>query len=169
MTISVPCSCGKSYKVADKLAGKKFKCKACDKVLAIPRPAARKKAKTAKTDEDSDFLDMDLDSEFSRMAAVERPRSNDDDDEWDVTQQRDYRFANGDPNSAEPLQRSYQQGMGVEQTAAIVLGVLAICIGIGLIGSGIYLRVNHGWRIRGFIGLGITSLVSGVGFLVKGL
>jgi len=168
MTISVPCSCGKSYKVADKLAGKKFKCKACDKVLAIRRPAARAKAKTAKTDEDSDFLDMDLDSEFSQMAAVERPAyDEEDDDEWDMAQERDYRFPNGDPSNATSMPHSQQYGDGVERTAAIVFGVAGILIGVGLIGGGIYLRVNHGWRIRGFIGLGIISFFSGVGALFK--
>ena len=37
MTISVECDgCGKAYKIADDKAGKKFKCKDCGEVVAVP-------------------------------------------------------------------------------------------------------------------------------------
>ncbi|MFQ5734611.1 MAG: hypothetical protein ACE5KM_21975, partial [Planctomycetaceae bacterium] len=40
MSIVVQCDCGKTYKVADKNAGKKMRCKACNGVVAIPKPEA---------------------------------------------------------------------------------------------------------------------------------
>ena len=40
MAISVSCRCGKSYRVADHLAGKKAKCKACGQLMIVPQPAA---------------------------------------------------------------------------------------------------------------------------------
>ncbi|QDT47202.1 hypothetical protein Pan258_12330 [Symmachiella dynata] len=74
MSITVRCPCGKAYKVADKLAGKKIKCKVCEKVLAIPRPVAKTKRDGISSDDDSGFLDVDLDAEYSQMAAVKRAR-----------------------------------------------------------------------------------------------
>ena len=40
MSIAVQCDCGKKYQVGDDKAGKKFRCKACNEVVAIPKPAA---------------------------------------------------------------------------------------------------------------------------------
>ena len=49
MPIDVPCDCGKKYRLKDELAGKKFKCKECQKILvASPadskRPTSKKRA-----------------------------------------------------------------------------------------------------------------------------
>lgn len=169
MPIKVRCSCGKSYNVADKLAGKKFKCKGCDNVLAVRRPAPRAKAKAAGDDADSGFLDMDLDSEFSRMASVQRPQTAAVEDEpYDITQERDYRYV-GEAGSDEELRAKYQpHSAGVERSAALVLGILGIVIGVGLIAATIVIRVKFGWRIRGLAWLGGASLVGGIGMVVKG-
>ncbi|MEX2212782.1 MAG: hypothetical protein WD768_01555 [Phycisphaeraceae bacterium] len=41
MSLSFSCSgCGKHYKVADELAGKRFKCKACGQAITVPDPLA---------------------------------------------------------------------------------------------------------------------------------
>jgi hypothetical protein len=37
MTLSVDCECGKSYRLADDAAGRRFKCKSCGKILTAPR------------------------------------------------------------------------------------------------------------------------------------
>jgi len=36
--ISVQCDCGKHFKVLDDLAGKRVKCPACEKIVAVPGP-----------------------------------------------------------------------------------------------------------------------------------
>lgn len=38
MTIPLPCSCGKTLKVKEELAGKRIKCPACNQVLTVPVP-----------------------------------------------------------------------------------------------------------------------------------
>lgn len=38
MAISLPCSCGKTLKVKEELAGKRIKCPACSLVLTVPVP-----------------------------------------------------------------------------------------------------------------------------------
>ena len=172
MTISVPCSCGKSYKVADKLAGKKFKCKACDTVLAIRRPAARAKAKKAKTDEDSDFLDMDLDSEFSQMAAVERPRSDSYEEEespfLDARTRREPRVADLNKTDAELADKYIPQPSGVEKTAKVVLALAGIVLGIGMVIGTWFLWSKQGIRWRGLGAIGIFFIIGGVRMLVDG-
>src|SRR5688500_7594742 len=40
MAIAFSCSCGKSYRVDDALAGKKTRCPACNASLLVPMPAA---------------------------------------------------------------------------------------------------------------------------------
>lgn len=58
MPIQVPCACGKRYNVADKLAGKRFKCKSCDEVLTVPAAIVE--------DDEFAFMDADLDDEFAQ-------------------------------------------------------------------------------------------------------
>jgi hypothetical protein len=38
MPISLQCTCGKAYRIKDELAGKKIRCSACNKVIAVPIP-----------------------------------------------------------------------------------------------------------------------------------
>jgi hypothetical protein len=38
MPIPLSCPCGRSFKLKDELAGRKVRCPACRRVLAVPRP-----------------------------------------------------------------------------------------------------------------------------------
>lgn len=40
MPITLPCACGKSFRVKDELAGRKVRCPGCGGVLAVPTPEA---------------------------------------------------------------------------------------------------------------------------------
>ncbi len=63
MPIQVNCSCGKSYRLADNLAGKRFKCKSCSKVLTIQN-------QTAEDEDEFGFMDVDLDAEFTNAPSL---------------------------------------------------------------------------------------------------
>ncbi len=68
MPIHVDCpECGQEYRLRDELAGKKFACKSCQTVVAIPAAVAKKAVR--------------------RVAKVEEPASskNDDDFDWDTS------------------------------------------------------------------------------------
>jgi len=58
MPIPVKCrKCGKGYQVKDAMAGKKFRCKKCEAVVAVPTPKAAKEDDWLEDDQD----DWDLD------------------------------------------------------------------------------------------------------------
>lgn len=64
MPIHVDCpECGREYRLRDELAGKKFACKSCETVVAIPAPAAKKAVR--------------------RVAKVEEPASSEKADDFD--------------------------------------------------------------------------------------
>src|SRR5688500_12627530 len=48
MSITFACGCGKSFTVADELAGKRVKCQACAAVLTVPDAAAAPAKRVAK-------------------------------------------------------------------------------------------------------------------------
>ena len=165
MPIKVRCSCGKVYNVADKLAGKKFKCKGCDKVWAIRRPAPRAKVSTADSGGDDGFLEMDLDSEFAQMAEIERPAPSESEypesQFADPRERRDPRVANmslTDDQLAATLIPGPTRG---ERTGKFILGLTGVAVGIGAVILGITLWSQQGIRIRGLIVLGIFLFVGG--------
>ncbi len=170
MPIKVRCSCGKTYNIADKLAGKKFRCKSCDKILSIARPAPRAKAKTANGDDDSGFLDMDLDAEFSQMAAVEQPRMEETEEEspfLDPRTRRDPRVADLNKTDAEPAAKYVPQPSTAERTGKALLALTGIVLGVGLL-VGMGMLWKQGVRWRGLGGLGIILIIGGVRMLADG-
>jgi hypothetical protein len=71
MAIKVKCSgCGKTYQVKDEAAGKKIRCKDCEKLIPVPKPASSDDDWMSLDEpEDPDDDDEDDDSDFER-----RPR-----------------------------------------------------------------------------------------------
>ena len=72
MAIKVKCSgCSKVYQVKDEAAGKKIRCKECDKLIPVPKP------KAPKVEEEDDWLDAieEDESEDELPRRVVRPKS----------------------------------------------------------------------------------------------
>ncbi|TWT46972.1 hypothetical protein KOR42_43160 [Thalassoglobus neptunius] len=60
MPIRATCrECGKSYNVRDELAGKKFRCKQCQKPVSVPQPAVLEEEEAEEDLWDSDFGSFD--------------------------------------------------------------------------------------------------------------
>ncbi|WP_417851343.1 hypothetical protein [Thalassoglobus sp.] len=72
MPIAFKCSCGKVYKVPDDAAGKKFKCKACEKPLQVPAPGARKAKKKVPAEHDPFSMDFGLEDDAAPAALPPR-------------------------------------------------------------------------------------------------
>ncbi len=72
MPIAFKCSCGKAYKVPENAAGKKFKCKECEKPLQVPASGAKKKKK--KVPEEYDPFSMDFGLEDDATPGTLPPR-----------------------------------------------------------------------------------------------
>lgn len=67
MSITVNCDCGKRYQLSDAMAGKKVKCRDCDKVISVPAALA---APTAVAPDPNRMLEL-LDDLDRRPARVE--------------------------------------------------------------------------------------------------
>ncbi len=78
MPIEFKCSgCGKQYKVKMELAGKRFRCKACEEPIQVPRPERRAKPKPVLADEDDDFMNAlseASEDEYEAMPIAQAPR-----------------------------------------------------------------------------------------------
>ena len=76
MSLSVKCPCGKTWTVADQLAGKRIKCKACGAALSVGSAESsppRQRQRNARADDDDDpFGELDL--EGDAKAATRRSR-----------------------------------------------------------------------------------------------
>lgn len=165
MPIQVRCSCGKTYNVADRLAGKKFKCQGCDKALAIRRPAPQAKVSTADTGGEDGFLEMDLDSEFSQMAEIERPAAPEPEylqsQFADPRERRDPRVANMSLTDDQLAATLIPGPTRAERTGKFFLGLTGVAVGIGAVIVGMTLWAQQGIRIRGLVVLGIFLLIGG--------
>lgn len=51
MPITVTCDCGRSYQIASKNAGKKFRCKECGDMVRVPNTSANRRSKPARAEE----------------------------------------------------------------------------------------------------------------------
>ena len=164
MSITVRCPCGKAYKVADKLVGKKIKCKSCEKVLAIAQPLAKTKLEGASSDDDSGFLDVDLDAEYSQMAAVKRARPQQEEPESqfaDPFERRGLAAAGLDVSqNKEP--RFYIPSMPrVEKVISKLLPLMGVALGLLMIFGTYLISVHYGyfWPFLGAAGI-ILAIVS---------
>ncbi len=167
MPITVRCSCGKSYQVADKLAGKKFRCKSCESVLAVKRPVARTKVNADRGDPDSGFMDVDLDAEFAQMTEVARqaPESRYPESQFAHPSERfglkEAGLDRPDESRNQPL---IPEMPLVEKIVAKLLPLLGVCLGLGMIAA-TYLLIVHAQLFWPF--LGVAGIIVTIVFLNK--
>ncbi|TWU11847.1 hypothetical protein CA54_06590 [Symmachiella macrocystis] len=164
MSITVRCPCGKAYKVADKLAGKKIKCKSCDKVLAIAQPRAKTKREVASSDDDSGFLDVDLDAEYSQMTAVKRARPRQDESESqfaDPFERRGLAAAGLDVSQNKEPRFFIPSMPRVEKVVSKLIPLMGVVLGLLMIFGTYLISVHYGyfWPFLGAAGI-VVSIVS---------
>lgn len=164
MSITVRCPCGKAYKVADKLAGKKIKCKSCEKVLAIAQPLANTKLEGISSDDDSGFLDVDLDAEYSQMTAVKRarPKQSESESQFADPFERRGLAAAGLDVSQNKEPRFYIPSMPrVEKVISKLLPSMGVALGLLMIFGTYLISVHYGyfWPFLGAAGI-IVAIVS---------
>ena len=125
MPISVACGdCGKKYGVRDELAGKKFRCKECQAVVAVPS--------ADEPDEDL-FAGADL-----RKAGKASPRYDDEDDEaedYDDAPPRRKKVA----RAKRPRRRPRGDGMPV----SAILAVCCQCVLLGLNSLSLFVKLTN--------------------------
>lgn len=117
MSISVICDCGKGYRVPDHVAGKKMKCKSCGTAISVPR------------EDDNDFgldelnLDAFPDQDVDNDLPPRRPKSK------------------GNRKSAK---HESDVSVGGLLTGGVrkIFGVLAILVGVAILGGIIFTLVN---------------------------
>jgi hypothetical protein len=110
MPVQIGCECGKRYRVADEARGKRLRCKACGKELAIPRK------KPAVQDEELEFAELDLDA------------AADDDDEPDLPPPVRRPGQKGRGRSASPARRFGPSDLAVRAAGVFVfLATLVNC------------------------------------------
>jgi len=147
MPINVRCSCGKGYKVAEKLAGKKIRCQVCENVLTIRRPAAvATKQPAGSNGSDSGFLDMDLDSEFSQMRTVEHRREEESQESrfMDPRERTGLKEAGLDKPAPKQAEIYIPSVPLLEKGIEKMIPALGLGLGLAILGAFFLLVMNYG-------------------------
>lgn len=166
MPISLKCSCGKSYRVKDELAGRKVRCTGCNNIQTVPVP----RPKPA----DDEFLEVELEEipkarapqgvrEASRAPLpfseppVQRPRPRryEDDDDDDDYERRPKKRKSRSPK------RERSGGGGIVVSGGIIGGGLMIAGGL----IWLVLGLMAGWIFF----YPIILVIAGIIAVIKGL
>jgi hypothetical protein len=177
MPLALKCTCGRSLRVKDELAGKKVRCPSCSAILTAPKPDAEEEAVTLLLAEDeAPAKSQDSADNLPTTDAVQppprpgpRPRSpsSPPSPEWkslkkkpdrdlSVVRKRKRRSSGGFFNNVNP-------NYGVMWSGALmVLGSFLLC----LVNVGVFIA---GWIIFYLLAITIVLFFAGMGTFFKGL
>lgn len=177
MPPSLKCTCGRSLRIKDELAGKKVRCPACSAILTVPKPDAEEEAISlllaedeapARSQDSADNLPAtDTIQPPPRPGPRPAPPPEPPPPEWK------WRKKNVDVSVAKVRKRKAKSGggffnnvnpnYGVMWTGAlIVLGSFLLC----LVNVGVFFA---GWIIFKLVAVTVVLFFAGLGTFFKGL
>jgi hypothetical protein len=153
MPITLPCSCGKTLKVNDNLAGKRVKCPVCGGVMAVPAAPAEREPVLEPLDDDEPDAAGGPAEPGTRAPAKKKKKKGKKRAKAKTREEVDAEYARW-------LQRTYWRKRIFRGSAFVALGMI-------IIGGSTYLLVLHPEDVRPVYSW--LLLLTGVAGVVKGL
>ncbi len=165
MPIQVECpECAKEYRVPDKAAGRRIRCKECDGPISIPQPKRQTSPpKRRRPVEHNEFDDEDDDDDFDERPQRRRRRPADDYDEEYDERPRRRRPAYDDDDDFDERPQRRRSKQAKKSGGGFRWGPLVALAGIPLLFIGVVVGSFLGGNEMGmYLGIALMNIAFGV-------